>query len=95
MAQENRKVTEMQNQIEKILGDIDGDGMISKEIAGILSKYNVKLAGMSKWNKAKLSEFVEKLPLKSIKDDEIGLKRIAVNETFAIGVKDLEQSNGV
>ena len=81
----------LHNQIQTILGDIDSDGAISKEIAGILKKYGVRLALMSKWNKSKLSEFVEKLPLKSITDDEIGLKRIAVNETFVNGVKDLDQ----
>ena len=82
-------------EIQTILGDID-DGTISIEIAGILNKYGVKkLAAMSKWNKSKLSEFAEKMPLKSIKDDKIGLKRIVVNETFVSGVKDLDPSNGV
>ena len=85
----------LHNQIQTILGDIDGDGTISMEIADILNEYGVKLVVMSKWNKSKVSDFVEKLPLKSIKDDTIGLKRIAVNATFASGIKDLDQSNGM
>ena len=85
----------LHHQIKTILGDIDRDGVISKEIGGILKKYGVRLAVMSKWDKSKLREFVEKLPLKSITNDEIGLKRIAVNETFVNGVKDLHQSNSM
>ena len=86
----------LQNEIQRILGDIDGDGAISIEIAGILSKYGVKkLAVMSNWNRSALSEFAEKLPLKSIKDDAFGLKRIVFNETFASGIKGSDQSNGM
>ena len=81
--------------IKAILGDMDKDGAISKEIAGILGPFAITLEKMSQWKESELEEYVKSLPLQSVAT----YQRIPINQEFIIGIKKLNpqssRSNGM
>lgn len=81
--------------IQAILGDMDKDGAISEEIAGILAPFAVTLEKMSQWEESQLAEYVRSLQLKSV----VTYQRIPINEELIIGIKKLNpqssRSNGM
>ena len=88
------KYDELKTDIQAILGDMDKNGVISEEIAGILGPIAVTLEKMSKWKKSRLEGYVESLPLTSVAT----YQRIPIEQEFINGIKKLNpqsQSKGM
>ena len=88
------KYDKLKSDIQAILGDMDKNGTISEEIAGVLGPFAVTLEKMSKWKESELEKYVGSLQLTSV----AFYQRIPINQEFINGIKKLNQqseSNGM